>query len=637
MPDVNRRTAVLSIAAVVIVGLAALVAHWLWHSVDPTDSAAEASATERETSREIAAADAAAVRVNDAGDATRTTADEFDPVHFVKVETCELWVKAVDETDHHPLEGVELGLNRFDIAGLPPFPKATTAGDGIVALQIPTGRRLRIAATAPDYSPTVFTVRKDTETTREAPVEIALGRAASLDGTLLDAADRPVVGAVVTSRFAYVVQFETDQDARAWALNMPRNGDSTSSDAAGKFHFDSLPADFKLLLHVDNLPGVERSAESLVLWLEPGEHRELVWRVHSPPSIQGQVVDGGGRVVAGAVVNAFQQRSSGSSIGGSANAQTGTNGEFEVRGLSPGTCVLEVESLDRRYEAATFACELEAGECRSGVVLTLPSAAPLIIRPRLDAGRRPTRAAATTRSRANGRAVSLQVAFDPSDDAGATITFRAVPLGDVDVELLVTADDRMTSSASTTFHHDGEHECVLDCALPAQVYGSFVATRGAGRAVLVPCDSTVLPVILMTGIDATAGTFEFERVAAGRYDLILTLMDGFVAVVPSLSISAGERREIPVTDFERTATLVVTGPSIQDRFARSFPKLGSFQVRVIRGRDRVGVSLLSPSSRVEIPVPPGRLTVELSLSGVVVDTRECAVKAGEVVRVHFDR
>jgi hypothetical protein len=416
---------------------------------------------------------------------------------------------------------------------------------------------------------------------------------------------------------------------------MARNGVSTPSDAAGKFHFDSLPADFELILHVDNVPGIERPADNFTLWLEPGEHRELVWRVNSPPSIQGQVVDGDGRVVAGAVVNAFQQRSSGSSIGGSANAQTGTNGEFELRGLTSGACVLEVESLDRRHEAATFACDLELGERRTGVVLTLPSAAPLTIRPRLDAGRRPTRAAATIRSRANGRTVSLQVAFDPSDDAGATVSFRAVPLGDVDVELLVTADDRTTSSANTTFHHDGEHECVVDCAAPAQVHGSFAPTRGAGHAVLVPCDSLAIPVVLMSAIDATAGTFEFERVTPGRYDLILTLMDGFVGVVPSLSISAGERREVPVTEFERTATLVVTGPPIQERFARSFPKLGSFQVRVVRGRDRVGVSILSPSSRAEIPVPPGRLTLELSLSGVVVDTRECAAKAGEVVRVRF--
>jgi hypothetical protein len=632
MRGVNRRTVVVSTASVVLVGIVALVAIWFWSSVDPTDAAAAARTAEREPAREVDAVRADAVRSNDAGDATRTDADEFDPVHFVKVETCELWVRAVDETDRHPLEGVELGLNRFDVAGLPPFPKATTAGDGMVALQIPTGRRLRIEASAPDYSPTVVTVRKDTETTRETPVEISLGRTASVDGTLLDASDRPIVGAVVMSGFTTRMQFGSDRDARSSALSMARNRDSAPSDAAGRFHFDSLPADFELFLHVENLPGGERPADNFTLWLEPGERRELVWRVHSPPSIQGQVVDSDGGVVAGAVVNAFQQR-----FGGRTNTQTGTNGEFELSGLTTGTCVLEVESLDRRHDAATFACDLESGERRCGVVLTLQSAAPLIIRPRLDAGRRATRAAATVCSRGNGRTVGQQVAFDPSDAAGGTISFRAVALGDVDVELLVTADDAKSSSASTTFHHDGEHECVVDCASPAQVHGSFVPTRGAGRAVLVPCDSLAAPVVLMSGIDATAGTFEFERVTPGRYDLILTLMDGFVAVVPSLSIAAGERREIPVTDFERSATLVVSGPPIQERFARSFPKLGSFQVRVVRGRDRVGVATLEPSSRAEIPVAPGRLTVELSLAGGVVDTRECAVKAGEVVRVHFDR
>lgn len=633
----QRRSVVLASAAILVVASGAA---WWWISGDTAHSVASARTDEDESAgRRAAALESAMSATTDAPpDASRDEApDPFDPKHTVRIPARELRIHVFDELDGTPIEGVTFSLDKYEVAGLPPLGTAVSGSDGMATYTIPTDRRLHLTVEANGFTLEKLLVPEEPIGTPEQPLAIALPRTASIHGRLFGPAGEPLP--------ADHVSLHSDSGnrgiTRSW--NRPNGvvfGRSSRSDAtreleSNEFLFEGVPAEIEIELHAVHGEHDERQ-ESQTLCLEPGERRELEWRLGSSSGLSGRVVDEAGEPLAGAILNP-SLGSWGLVFIDSADSspKSDANGEFELGGLDAGRCVVEVGAPDPRHANGSFTCVLAPGEHRRGVVIELPRAAPLTVRARLADGTVPAyvNASATT------PADRFTVRRPAANGVDGAVTINAVPLGDVDVEVF-TRTDASEASGHVRFHHDGEHECEVDCSALASLHGSVELASGkpvnaTAQVSLIRRGDASRDELFRNSAETKSNGFEIKAARAGTFDVVATTPDGLVGVLPSVSLAAGEQREGAVVRMEPGALLRLLAPSLDDRAAASLRNFDLLEVRVLCDGACVARSGAVPGRHCELPVPPGRLTVEVWSSGARVASREVEARAFEVARVRF--
>lgn len=627
----KRRSTVLASVALLV---AAFFAAWWWCSVETTPALASARAEERSEERVVVPASTASGANGDGpADADRNLADEFDDKHYVRIPVRDLRIHVFDELDHTPIEGVTFSLDKYEVAGLPPLGTAVSASDGMATFTIPTDRRLHLTVASKGFTLETVLVPDEPIGTPEQPLAIALLRGASIHGRLFGPSGEPLSADVLslhteTRRGGAIVV-----GGRARSHPAERSRESTRDPDANEFLFEGVPAEIDVDLHATYGDHDDRQ-ESQSLCLEPGERREIEWRLGSRASLAGRIVDETGEPVAGALLGMNKFRMYFLESGGGVRTSD-ANGEFELDDLDAGLCVVGVGSPDPRHANGSFACTLAPGESRRGVVIELARAAPLIVRARLADGTIPTSVNASAAAPAD----HFTVRRPRANGADGTVTIDAVPLGEVDVEVYASTGDS-EASGHVRFRHDGEHECVVDCVALASLRGSVELASGK------PVNSTVQVSLIRRGVslqdelfrhgaETKSNEFEIKATRAGEFDVVASTPDGLVGVLPSISLAAGEQREGVVVRLEPGATLRLRTPSLDDRATPSLRTFDLLDLRVLRDGACVARVSVAPGRPCELTVPPGRLTVEVWSSGARVASREVEAHAFEVARVRF--
>jgi hypothetical protein len=640
----SRRSVVLASVSLLV---AASFAAWWWCSVETTPATASARAEERTEERVLVpVATASGGNADGAVDADRNVAEEFDDKHYVRIPARDLRIHVFDELDHTPIEGVTFRLDKYEVAGLPPLGTAVSASDGMATYTIPTDRRLHLTVESKSFTLDKVLVPDEPIGTPEQPLEIAFPRGASIHGRLFGTSGEPLSSDRLSLQTNAWDVVSMRLRTRRWRHAEERSRESAPDLGPNEFLFEDVPAEIDLVLTATYGEGTdERQQDSLTLYLAPGERREIEWNVGRRSSLSGRVVDDAGEPVAGATL--APSRSSegrvfvevmGSSVGQVVDGRvqkSDANGEFELRGLGAGPCILDVRSPDRRCSSGTYQCSLAPGEQRRDVVIELPRAAPLIVRARLPDGSVATSLLADVATAADRRVVNGQ----STGGEDGTVTLEAVQLGEVEVG--VSARVGATEwTGRARFLHDGEHDCVVDCTAVATLHGTVEFGPGKPANVgmfvtLIRRDEATEELAIRSGFHSPPGEFEFLRVRPGEYDVVAVTVDGWIGVVPSLSLAPGGQRDGVVVRVEPGTTLRFAAPSLEEGTARSLRTSDRYQIRVRRDGAVVATKSLSPAGHGELVVPPGKLTVELWSSRALLASRDVEARAFQVARVRF--
>ena len=142
----------------------------------------------------------------------------------------------------------------------------------------------------------------------------------------------------------------------------------------------------------------------------------------------------------------------------------------------------------------------------------------------------------------------------------------------------------------------GDEGLELRLSSGAKLRGALIDAHSgeprAGDLILSPLESGVVR-FSMTSAPAT-GTFAFDSLAPGRYQLTARVPGGTVAYLPEIVVRAGEEREVELRAMQG-ATLTLRHSSAVE----------TFTFRVGRGSAAVGIGTLSRGGSTELVVPAG--------------------------------
>lgn len=510
---------------------------------------------------------------------------------------------------------------------------AVSEADGVASFEVPRERTLVVAATADGFLPAWFVANtsasglapaRDDHATRERALEIGMARSAALAGVVLRDGKGPFAEAEIRLAFGneelrrprsnFGTTFSQRSEARATA------------DASGRFEFEGLPADVALHLSVTDAAAIANERE---LWLDPGERREIEWLVGGRARLSGRVVGSDGGAIAGALIEL--------SVGSQENLGypvTNEKGEFEFDDLLAGDLHLRVDSLDGRHASADLMLTLAPGEHRDGLLIELPAAAPLTVR---AVGRKgdPLNSIQVQVWSLVDRRTRVDSSRGESEAERARVLLPGIPIGGAVVRVDPVGAGVLTGT-EVFFTHDGDHECVVTLEPGGSISGTIVdaldpqARVAATVSLFRRRDSARFDVQSIVQSMAEPGTFRFDNLAPGVYDLVAANHEGLVGVA-GVTLGSGEPRSGVVIAVERAATLEFIAPAHLHVFRSEDRCL--FDVR--RGDVRLGLTGADPHGRAHLNVPPGRVTVELRVGEELRTIREADAPAGVVTRVRF--
>ena len=569
----------------------------------------------------------------------------------------DFYVHLFDEADGRAVENAALYVSPLDANALPnttsewgPVPalhvhsdtglqpategalatgKSDRAGDAVVAVSSRRARLVYVLATG--YAP-VHCAAVDGRGTRARPLEIGLARTASLRGVVLGPDDRPLDGMRVRIEFDRR-ELLRPRPAFGTVVGAARAQCEVVTPSTGEFAFTGLPADVEIQLTAGSSED-DFQQWSQVLWLDPGEERELRWTLSRGGSVSGQIVGADGQPVAQAMVIVLNlQRGQG------ANSTADVLGNFHVAGVSAGDVAVQVAPNEDRHAVTVVLLNLADGEERTGVVVRVPDAAALIVRA-LDPDGRPVLPSEVHVFPPVCQLYCRDVVFEARLEEVPSWRLPRIPFGDV--ALRVRAP--LTSSwppVEVKFHHDGKHECEVRFAAGASLSGRLVDASNRDEPVVATAtllrrgaSSFFWNATSMQSM-AAPGTFEFTGLADGVYDVVAQADDGRVGVASNVWLGGGEPRSDVTVALAHGATLELIAPTTLGA-PKSYAEAGSsirFEARAAGAF--VGAAFAVPFGRTHLTVPPGRVTIEAIAAGESIGTREVEAKLGEVVRVRF--
>jgi protocatechuate 3,4-dioxygenase beta subunit len=568
-------------------------------------------------------------------------------------------VHVFDEADGRPIANATVLLSAHDAAALAhtmtdwgPVPalrthdgsepvterargSTRTGADGRAVLPVPADGSAVVDVLAKECVPAYVDVRGERGTAAR-PLEIGLSRTASLRGTVVDPLRKPIAGVAIAVRFDRA-GLQRPRPAFGSMFDAGVGVCEVTTDSNGAFEFRGLPPDVELDFHTttNERYWLGRSW----LWLDPGEERSVEWTLSVGTRIHGRVVGEDGSAVERAAVLV----SGGSGL--FSFSETDASGEFTLDDVPPGSVALRADPLDDVHASATLALDIGADAPPADVVVRLPVAAPLFVRALDPDGNVHKPAEVHVFPFVNVHPCrdpnhARDVAEGTSRSEASPYTLVCVPLGDL-VLRVVPPLTTTWSAVETTFHHDGKHECVVQFGAGGRLAGTIVdagdpATRVAA-AVTIRRRDAARAFAAETTMQSTVepGTFQFDGVGAGEWDVLARSDDGRIGVASGVRLGAGEPLRSIVVEVAAGATLELVAPDSAATTETLVAMEPAIRFEARRDGAFVGAAVTRPFGRASLPVPPGRIVVEVVVGGAVVATREVEARAGEWVRVRF--
>jgi len=528
---------------------------------------------------------------------------------------------ALDRKTLTPLVGARVQYTEQDPFRLAPdgAADAWSAADGSFELLRPEWADGTVRVDHEGYAPGFVEIRKG-PSDPASPVLVLLARAASVEGLVVDASDRPVPDVAVVLSAGPWELFHSGR-----LISMAPVTFEGRTDATGRCLLEGLPPDAAL--------DVELRQDGHVLWqergnlrLQPGEVRALRWSVGGSGSVTGRTLDGLGRPRGEVLVWAVPQAQYGTSghfqgsEGGQvvARATSDAGGNFELTGLSFGSWKVGV-AADQEIFPAAVPVELDVETPHREVTLTCWE--DLFLEGTVqDPAGRPHQA-------------SVLVFRE------GVVLFENVPEGPFRIGPLPPGDYRLDARApgspdlcpsEPVVAAAGARELVLRLQNGARL--SVRVVDAGGRA--VPDARVWFLCQGELGRNSSTqtngqGRAESQALAPDTYDVSASREAGEFAVVEGLQLSAGDSREIELR-LEPGSLVSIDS----ENETETTPRHG-FQIL----RDGRLLSFVFPGQH-EAVVPPGTLEVRLytfSPTGPLVrDTRTVRAEPGVAAHVVFD-
>ena len=504
------------------------------------------------------------------------------------------FVRVVNAADGLPLAGAEVVLEEGGMHGEPRRTSFLADAEGLVELPsrswaYPNGEVLLAG-----YGPLRFRPEDGRESPEEALV-LPLLRTASLRGKVAAAAGE-LAGLTVELR-TDLEELELDQPMFLSGGDDPTWGATTGD--GGAFQLDDLPAGVPLAVEVRRgVHVLHKERDPLVL--EPGEAREVLWRIGVGCTLRGTVVDQHGepvpraviRLLPGEVEDCYEELDDAHAL-----TVADAEGRFAFEALQPGTWSVgpDLPSYDAPSDAlAPIALVLELGPAETEREIRLEAFRGIYVRGRvLDPGGDPVLAGGwvygwTTRG----------VAGDDveEEDRGA---FVLGPLAPGPVHVRASFEGFSSDLVEVLAGEEGI-ELRLE---PGGVLAGTVVDAQTG----LPADAEVtafdgeVEFGMFGWSPAEGGAFSIHGLPVGTCDVIATTADDRIGVLAGVSLGEG-------ADVRGLTILVSPGALLSVRGEggqRSF-----FTVR--SGGARVAEAWVGDHRRPGgLLVPPGTLLVEV--------------------------
>lgn len=503
--------------------------------------------------------------------------------------------------------------------------EATTDQDGRFDLATSSWKNPFVRVDAEGFGPVLFAPGTG-HATRETARVVKLDRSAAIEATVVDANGAPLPGVTVE---VVANGHELQPKDGAWEFDSAsvthvRWSDKTGGD--GRCTLEALAANVALsVVLVREGKVVQKEAQPVTL--EPGETRALKWTIGSGCELRGLLVDQHAKPVPLQELWLVQARSREAryfnqyeSFRLETRTDTDEAGRFTIHNVGAGPWWLgpapdpNPSALELHDAPAPFAMLIDVPDDAREMDVVVEVQRGLYIRGRvLDS----SGAAAPDTSVTAGMDGKWWGMSAQSKSDG---TFAVGPLMPGKFQMI--AQGRGTDSDSAPLDaRAGDSEVILKLRLGGIIEGQVVDASGAGcRAGISISAQHVARFDMQLMGTQNDGTFKWEGLEPGAYDLVARLNDGRVAVARAVSLAAGAKVSGLVLTLEPGAKLRLryTGPGAAPWF--KVRSAGAVVVSDPLEKDKPSV----------VVVPAGKISIELRLEGDErVERRDLEIAPGD--------
>jgi hypothetical protein len=537
------------------------------------------------------------------------------------------WCRLVDEATRAPIANATVTRTGKNEA------LAKSDAGGLFSVRVTSWAPSTYQVTAPGHG-FAYVASEVGHDSADRALEIALPESATLRVRVIDAPSSNATPAVVTlSAKPWLLAKPDGANAQLLTmLNDPTWKENTWDGGRGVL--TELPPRVALRAEV-RMGRVEwNSPEPLVL--EPGETRDVEWRIGYGCIVSGRCVDQHGKPVAAhsmrmehAWRNVPSYFQSAYVEGVAKRVRTDEDGRFKFVDIQAGTWWIGPEPRANTFEppapddVAPFArvVDIAAGEERREIDLQVDRG--LTIRGSvLDSSGKPVHAFVN--------ALIDSAAPTPGTQTSKDGAFVLGPLAAGRYEIRAMASPLSKggdSSSERVVANAGDENVVLRLRPGVVLAGRVIDERGdparAAIAIAQPGSTTFGIHTLETKPD---GTFRLANLDPGTFSIGASTADGRVGLIEKLALAGGEE----ATDLE---VKLVPGGRIRVRYDGADP-WGT--IRILRGDTIVGMESLQKGASHEFSAPLGAVTVALRCYRLPrSEERAVTVQAGAVAEVAF--
>lgn len=529
----------------------------------------------------------------------------------------------------HSLRGVVRERSGAPISGAlvaaPPDTQVRTNGDGTFVLKGLRPKRLYVRVTADGYAPSYRMTGPGPD-----PLEFILDAAGAVVGTVQHADGRPVESFRVRLRPA----------ERRKIRIAPQRDDV--ADPGGAFRVNDLPAATYVL--TVSAPGLRPAHVSDVQVSAGGETDVGVLRLDAGGSLRGIVVNASGTPVAGARIAVSKQGSS--FFGQEPGALSDTGGQFELRGLAPGSTSLiatHPRFADQRVQGVTVDPAAATTEVR--IVMAVGGTLQGAVRGRDGAGipGLTIRVLPMAGQRPSFGGSKFEVV---TGDDGA-FSIERVPAGQVYAMLMLPTGNGAFRSGKTRVAEVRESEVTpLDFQYRKVLVTGRVTRSGLPAPGLRVKFRGQSPMAMVTGGSLTSasrtGPQHLVGLTAedGTYELLVDDPGGFSASVEDISGQTRlASRKVEIPDVDRhvldltVGGIAVTGTVVDAETEQPIPTGWVTASGLDPKRDTVSADVQQGTFRLELE--PGEYRVQARVMGYTEEAAEISVDNSGAPEVHL--
>jgi hypothetical protein len=524
--------------------------------------------------------------------------------------------RVLTEEDRTPAAGAKVRLVARDRS-------VSTAPDGTFELSLPSWLESELRVEAPGFSSVIIPIDLAHGTNAEARI-ILLSRTATLRVHFRDATGAPVSAGVVRVWIDSYDLGESDFWTASAPFKVDRSWNKHTEDP-GDCTFEGLPTAVPLNIECYSEERGPRRLQPLIL--DPGEVREVEWKIGVGCCIRGSVVDQNGELVTDKEIwleRCTGDRAKGFEIERSEvdfDRWTDAKGEFEFRDVNPGKWWIgpgadrKLGDLHDAKAIAPFAEVVEVPAGASEMRFDLRVHRGTYIRGKVfDQVGKPAAALYVWGS-------CLGSSFVGHAETREDGLFAMGPLVPGRYRL-VAAGTGPDASSDPVEADAGEDGVVLRLRAGGKIKG--VVLDGASRTgcqaevMLSPCDTTPTSSLLQMASEED-GTFESDGLEPGSYDVMAKASGGRFGVLRGVMVRAG----VATQDLVLT---LAPGAILRVRYAGQAERMW-YQIR--NDGALLALDEIRPGSSSERTVLPGRLLVEWNDGGTEVQSKVVEIEPGE--------